>query len=95
MTKPKKCTCMLVIPLVGEECRYCQPQEYIDELEDAVIDGDIEAEKLRAQVSALRNLCERLQHCAQWFYLDQGDYGHMEAIMMDYHGIMRASGGKQ
>jgi len=54
-----------------------------------------ERDALQAQVSELRNLCERLQHCAQGFYLDQGDHGHMEAIMMDYHGIMRASGGKQ
>jgi hypothetical protein len=35
-------------------------------------------------------LAERLQHCAQGFYVDQGDYGHMEAIMQDYHSIMRA-----
>ncbi len=44
-----------------------------------------------ARVAELRNLCERLQHCAQGFYVDQGDYGHMEAIMKDYHRIMRAS----
>ncbi|MBB20234.1 MAG: hypothetical protein CMP20_12345 [Rickettsiales bacterium] len=44
-----------------------------------------------ARVAELRNLCERLQHCAKGFYVDQGDYGHMEAIMKDYHWIMRAS----
>ncbi|MCP4064683.1 MAG: hypothetical protein GY740_15735 [Gammaproteobacteria bacterium] len=44
-----------------------------------------------ARVAELRNLCERLQHCAKGFYVDQGDYGHIEAIMKDYHWIMRAS----
>ena len=48
-------------------------------------------EKAEARVAELSNLCERLQHCAQGFYVDQGDYGHMEAIMKDYHWIMRAS----
>ena len=47
--------------------------------------------KSEARVAELSNLCERLQHCAQGFYVDQGDYGHMEAIMKDYHWIMRAS----
>ena len=50
-----------------------------------------EVEMLRGRCGELSNLCERLQHCAQGFYVDQGDYGHMEAIMKDYHWIMRAS----
>ena len=51
--------------------------------------------RLQARVDELRLLAERLQHCASGFYVDQGDYGHMEAIMQDYHAIMRAdsSGG--
>ena len=51
--------------------------------------------RLKARVAELRLLAERLQHCAKGFYVDQGDYGHMEAIMQDYHAIMRAdsSGG--
>ena len=48
-------------------------------------------EKAEARVAELSNLCGRLQHCAQGFYVDQGDYGYMEAIMKDYHWIMRAS----
>lgn len=27
-----KCKCSLAISLVGDGCRYCQPQEYIDNL---------------------------------------------------------------
>jgi len=52
---------------------------------------DIQLEQAEARVAELSNLCERLQRCAQGFYVDQGDYGHMEAIMKDYHWIMRAS----
>jgi len=54
-----------------------------------------QVERLQARVDELRLLAERLQHCASGFYVDQGDYGHMEAIMQDYHAIMRAdsSGG--
>ena len=55
----------------------------------------VENEGLQARVAEIRLLSERLQHCASGFYVDQGDYGHMEAIMQDYHAIMRAdsSGG--
>ena len=49
-----------------------------------------EVERLQARVAELKFLAERLQHCAQGFYVDQGDYGHMEAIMQDYHSSMRA-----
>ena len=49
-----------------------------------------ENERLQARVAELKFLAERLQHCAQGFYVDRGDYGHMEAIMQDYHSIMRA-----
>jgi len=59
------------------------------------VDPYKQLEQAQARVAELRNLCERLQHCAQGFYVDQGDYGHMDAIMMDYHGIMRASGNSQ
>lgn len=48
-----------------------------------------QVEQLQGRCAELSNLCERLQHCAQGFYVDQGDYGHMEAIMLDYHAIMR------
>lgn len=31
-----KCKCSLRIKLVGDGCRYCNPQEYIDHLHDAL-----------------------------------------------------------
>ena len=49
-----------------------------------------QVERLKARVADFRLLAERLQHCAQGFYVDQGDHGYMEAIMQDYHAIMRA-----
>lgn len=48
----------------------------------------VECGKLRERVAELKRLCDRLQHCALGFYMDQGDHSHMEAIMQDYHAIM-------
>lgn len=52
-------------------------------------------EMVEAHLAAVKHLCERLQDCANRYYLDQGDHGHMEAIMRDYHSIMRGDGTAQ
>ncbi len=36
MKDEDKCKCSLRIKLVGSGCRYCNPQEYIDHLHDAL-----------------------------------------------------------
>ena len=33
-----KCTCTMAISMLGEGCRYCQPQPYIDTLHDMIDD---------------------------------------------------------
>ena len=33
-----KCNCSLTISMLGDGCRYCQPQLYIDQLEEEVRD---------------------------------------------------------
>ena len=33
-----KCKCSFSIRLLGDGCRYCQPQEYIDRLHDSMED---------------------------------------------------------
>jgi len=36
----KKCQCDLRVKLVGDGCRYCNPQDYIDHLHDALAQKD-------------------------------------------------------
>ena len=36
----KKCTCDMRTSLVGDGCRYCNPQYYIEMLEDQIKEGD-------------------------------------------------------
>ena len=36
MATDKRCKCTMAQSLTGDGCRYCQPQEYIDRLEDFI-----------------------------------------------------------
>jgi len=49
----KKCECDFRTRLVGDGCRYCQPQEYIDTLEMQITDLQIENEILEDRISIL------------------------------------------
>lgn len=60
-TKVDKCKCTMAISMLGEGCRYCQPQNYIDILHDSLADLreeviEIEADRdaLRAELAALK-----------------------------------------
>jgi hypothetical protein len=39
----KRCKCPMSISVLGDGCRYCQPQEYIDRLHDQIEDMEQEA----------------------------------------------------
>lgn len=39
-----RCKCTMAISMVGDGCRYCQPQEHIDRLGDIISDMESEAE---------------------------------------------------
>lgn len=39
-----RCKCTMAISMVGDGCRYCQPQEYIDRLLEQIEDLEIEIE---------------------------------------------------
>ena len=39
-----ECKCSLIIRVLGDGCKYCQPQTYIDFLEKAVTDLEQELE---------------------------------------------------
>lgn len=43
------CKCSLSISLVGDRCRYCQPQEYIDRLEECLNEECAEIARLNHQ----------------------------------------------
>lgn len=43
------CKCSLAISLVGDGCRYCQPQEYIDRLEEYLNEEREEIARLNHQ----------------------------------------------
>jgi hypothetical protein len=40
--KDKRCKCSMSISMLGDGCRYCQPQEYIETLQHLVDDLDEE-----------------------------------------------------
>jgi len=42
-----KCKCTFAIRMLGDGCRYCQPQEYIDRMHEQMAD-DIDQAKVRA-----------------------------------------------
>ena len=37
-----KCTCRMAISVLGDGCRYCQPQEYIDRMHEQMDDEQVE-----------------------------------------------------
>ena len=45
-----RCKCSLAISLTGDGCRYCQPQEYIDRLEEWVDEERQQLEQAEARV---------------------------------------------
>ena len=47
-----KCACTLAISVLGDGCRYCQPQEYIDRTHEQMADEQVERD------AALALLCE-------------------------------------
>ena len=46
MAKDSKCKCTFAQSLVGDGCRYCQPQDYIDRLLDDLKDCDKRIDEL-------------------------------------------------
>ena len=49
-----KCKCSMSISMLGDGCRYCQPQQYIDKLAEWL-------EESRAEATTLEAECERLR----------------------------------
>lgn len=43
VVKDKRCQCSMTISMLGDGCRYCQPQEYIDRLHDQIEEDRAEA----------------------------------------------------
>jgi hypothetical protein len=56
MTKDSKCKCTLAQSLVGDGCRYCQPQYYIDRLRDEIKDMQDDYDKLFNEKATVWNL---------------------------------------
>jgi hypothetical protein len=51
--KTDGCKCSFRIRMVGDGCRYCQPQEYIDRLHDNAKDDQEEIDRQAAQIADL------------------------------------------
>jgi hypothetical protein len=56
MTKDSKCKCTFAQSLVGDGCRYCQPQDYIDRLRDEIKDMQDDYDKLFNEKATVWNL---------------------------------------
>jgi hypothetical protein len=46
MARDKRCKCTFAQYMVGDGCRYCNPQEYIDKLQDIIEDMEKEYDEL-------------------------------------------------
>ena len=44
--KDGRCKCSFAISMVGDGCRYCQPQEYIDRMREQIEDSNAETVEL-------------------------------------------------
>lgn len=51
----KRCKCPMAISLTGDGCRYCQPQEHIERMEEWLDEERADKERL---VEALRDMVE-------------------------------------
>ena len=47
VVESSKCRCTFAQKMVGDGCRYCNPQEYIDRLHDRVEDAEADAARYR------------------------------------------------
>lgn len=56
MRKDSKCKCTLAQSLVGDGCRYCQPQDYIDRLRDEIKGMQDDYDKLFNEKATVWNL---------------------------------------
>lgn len=72
-----KCQCSFRVSMVGDGCRYCQPQEYIDRLHEQTEDDSKEIELLRGQRD---QLLEALQHIAEYWNRDQNEFAMADAL---------------
>lgn len=67
-----ECKCSLSIRVVGDGCRYCQPQNYIDTLSD-IIDDEREANaSLEERITELETKIDPVNRCAADIHLIEG-----------------------
>jgi hypothetical protein len=60
-----ECKCSMSISVLGDGCRYCQPQEYIDQLADALedtIDTTDHAEELMEKLERVLFEAKQIPH---------------------------------
>ena len=63
MTKDSKCKCTFTQSLVGDGCRYCQPQDYIDRLRDEIKGMQDDYDKLFNEKATVWNLTDDAPAC--------------------------------
>ena len=47
MVIDSRCKCSMSISVLGEGCRYCQPQTYIDHLDDTIKENEMDSRGLK------------------------------------------------
>lgn len=79
----KRCKCTMAISMTGDGCRYCQPQEYIDRLEEWLDEERYQVEQLQGRCKArdLRLQAEAInQSINNYFNIDNGPHGLKEHL---------------
>lgn len=56
MAKDARCKCTFTQYMLGDGCRYCQPQDYIDRLHDTIDDMQEEYDKLFEEKATIWHL---------------------------------------
>lgn len=62
MNDREKCQCTMSISMLGDGCRYCQPQEYIDRLHEGIDEDRAELDKANARVAQLEESIAKIKN---------------------------------
>jgi hypothetical protein len=88
MGKDKRCKCTFTQSLVGDGCRYCQPQEYIDMLRDEIKDNQEECENLKHDLDGYMEANKALV-IKQWQGLTEEEINSLKLLRVS-EAIIRA-----
>lgn len=81
--KPNKCNCTMAISMLGDGCRYCQPQEYIDQMHEGIDEDRAELDKANARIAQLEAVLVDANERSKLYSTHKGRYSAFLQEMPD------------